>query len=139
MLDSVNESDMLKCLCDEKSLRLFRAIHDDLPVTITGLDLTRKQYYSRIKMMVDANLVDRSNGRYALTSLGKILNGFLDFLHIALTKNYWKFIAIDSLTTANYPLPVEEQTRIITSIMEANDIAESPLSKKNIIGLSIKE
>jgi hypothetical protein len=65
-----------------------------------------------------------TNGRYNVTSLGKIVHGFLDFLETALAKDYWKYIAIDSLTNADPPLPAEERTKIVTSIMESKDTAE---------------
>ena len=121
MFSTIDESDLIRCIADEKSLRLFRAIYDGRPVTISGMNLTRKQDHSRLQMIVDAKLVERSNGRYAVTSLGKVVHGFLDFLETALTKDYWKYIAIDSVTDADPPLPVEEQTQIVSSIMEGKD------------------
>jgi hypothetical protein len=124
MFDPVSESELMRCIADEKSLRMFRTICGGLPVTISGMNMTRKQYYSRLKMIVDANLVDRSNGRYCVTSLGKVVHGFLDFLETALAKDYWKYTAIDSLTDADPPLPAEERTKIVTSIMESKDTAE---------------
>ena len=124
MFDPVTESELMRCIADEKSLQMFRTIYDGLPVIISGMNMTRKQYYSRLKMIVDANLVDKSNGRYNVTSLGKIVHGFLDFLETALAKDYWKYAAIDSLTNADLPLPAEERAKIVTSIMESKDTAE---------------
>jgi hypothetical protein len=61
---------------------------------------------------------------YKATSFGKVVHGFLDLLGSILAKDYWKFTAIDSLTNANSPLPAEERTKIVTSIMESKDTAE---------------
>jgi hypothetical protein len=105
-------------LGDEKSLRMFRTIYDGLPFTIGGMNLTRKQYYSRLYTIINAGLVDKSNGRYKATSFGKVVHGFLDLLGSTLAKDYWKFTAIDSLTNANSSLPADERIEIISSLRQ---------------------
>jgi hypothetical protein len=127
MSDTLSENDVLECIADEKSLHMVRCVHNGLPVTITSMKLSRKQYYHKLKMISDANLISRSYGRYTVTSLGRVVLGLLDSLETALNKDYWKFIAIDNLTNADHPMPVEEQTRIISSIMESKDMAEALL------------
>lgn len=127
MSDTLSENNILKCLADEKSLFMVRSIHKGLPVTITGMKLSRKQYYHKLKMISDANLIGRSSGRYTVTSLGRVTLGLLDSLEVALSKDYWKYLAIDNLTNADPPMPVGERTRIISSIMESKDMTEALL------------
>jgi hypothetical protein len=120
----VSESEVLSCLADEKSLQMIKMIHDGLPVTVGGMNLTRKQYYSRLSKLIRVNLVLKSNGRYRLTSLGKVIWGFRELLATAITNDYWKFTAIDYLTHANPSLPLEEQIKIISSLIESENLKE---------------
>ena len=106
---------------------MFRSIRKGLPVTITGMKLSRKQYYQKLKVICDTSLISRSSGGYTVTSLGRVVLGLLDSLETALGKDYWKFIAIDNLTNADPPIPVEERTRIISSILENEDMAKALL------------
>ena len=78
-------------------------------------------------MISDANLISRSSGRYTVTSLGRVILGLLDSLEVALSKDYWKYLAIDNLTNADSPMPVGERTKIISSIMESKDMTEALL------------
>jgi hypothetical protein len=127
MYDTLSENNILKCIADEKSLDMVRSIHNGLPVTITGMKLSRKQYYHRLNMICDANLISRSYGRLTVTSLGRVILGLLDHLKVTLKEDYWKFIAIDNLTNADPPMPVGERTRIISSILESKDLTEALL------------
>lgn len=127
MSDTLSENNILKCLADEKSLDMVRRVHNGLPVTITGMKLSRKQYYHRLRMICDANLISRSDGRYTVTSLGRVILGLLEYLEVTLKKDYWKFIAIDNLTNADPPMPIAERTRIISSILESKDLTEALL------------
>lgn len=44
----VAESDVLKCISDEKRRDILTIIHEGRALLMTGLNLTRKQYYSRL-------------------------------------------------------------------------------------------
>jgi hypothetical protein len=120
----ITETEVLRCLADEKSLRMIEKIHDGLPVAIGSMNLTRKQYYSRLSKLVAVDLVHKSMGKYRLTSLGKIIWGFRELLATTIGEDYWKFTAIDSLTNANLRLPAEEQIKIISSLIENENLTE---------------
>jgi predicted transcriptional regulator len=70
---------VLKSVSDWGSLALLRSIAsieegEDLSVmSLTKLRLSRRAYYSRLRQLLDTELVERNNGRYKLTSLGKIV------------------------------------------------------------------
>jgi len=94
ILDALSDKEMLKILdviasCDSKS-----------DILITRLNLTRKQYYSRMSSLVHAGLAKRDKGRYFLTSFGKVIHNaqasFETSIDDAL-KNYWALKALDSL------------------------------------------
>ncbi len=80
--------------------------------------MSRKQYYSRLAKLSRCNLVYRSAGRYTVTSLGEIAYGIVQCVAVALEKDYWKFVAIDSLEgIVNVHISDEERKKIISSIV----------------------
>jgi hypothetical protein len=119
-------ADVLRAIADDKSLLLFNAIAlsscDGRSQTLlSALNLTRKQYYSRISRLITADLVNRRNGDYSLTSFGKIIYYAQTTIGNAVT-NYWKLKAIDSFKSDQ--LPKEEYTKIIHSLIENEKIRE---------------
>jgi hypothetical protein len=91
-------------------------------------------------MIVDANLVDRSNGKaVSLLSLGKVVHGFLDFLEIVLAKDYWKYTVIDSLTNTDPPLPAEERTKIVLLLWRVRIRQRYYCTNRNVLGISKME
>ena len=92
-------SDLIKAISDDKALTIFNTVALNAGKTdllISTLGLTRKQFYSKMERLMKQGLLVRRNGRYYLTSLGKILYELQSTLGIALN-NYWKLKAIDSL------------------------------------------
>ena len=120
----VSTSSVISAISDDKALSLFKAValseNDYSNLLISKLKLSRRQYYSTMEGLMDADLVRRISGRYSLTSLGKIM--FNSYLKMeTAVKYYWKLKAIDSiLTSAISELPTQECTRIIDNII-AND------------------
>ncbi len=72
----VSVSDILSAISDDKSLVLFNTIalaSVDSSILISRLNLTHKQYYSRLSDLINAGLVRRMNGKYFVTSFGKVV------------------------------------------------------------------
>jgi hypothetical protein len=72
----INTCDVLRSISDVKSLSLFNIIAlaaGSCEIPISRLRLTRKQYYSRLSAMIKAGLIGRDNGKYNLTSFGRIV------------------------------------------------------------------
>ncbi|MGC1133131.1 MAG: hypothetical protein WA941_09935 [Nitrososphaeraceae archaeon] len=123
-------SDGWRCLADNKSLDILRSIHESQPISIIYLNLSRKQYYSRLAKLSRCNLVYRSGGKYTVTSLGKIAYGVVQRI-AALEKDYWKFVAIDTLeSVANIQISDEERKKIICSIIKDMQTREILFSAK---------
>jgi predicted transcriptional regulator len=75
-MSSLSVSATLNVICDDKSLALFNTIAlacGNTDILIGRLELTRKQYYSRMSELTNTGLIRRKNGRYFLTSFGKIV------------------------------------------------------------------
>jgi hypothetical protein len=70
----VSVSDILSAISDDRSLVLFNTIalaSGDSSILISRLNLTRKQYYSRLSDLIKAGLVRRMNGSILLLHLVK--------------------------------------------------------------------
>ena len=125
----------ISSLSDEKALLLFRAIafseNDYSNMLITKLRLTRRQYYSIMKKLIDADLVKRISGKYSLTLFGKIVFSILVKIESAI-KYYWKLKALDSIVmSVNAQLPAEEYRRIVDNLIDNNDIKNLIVSNNN--------
>src|SRR5918999_1998317 len=123
MAKSENTAAVLKTIADDKSLELFSIValeKIDSRKLKSKMRVTRKQYYSRLSRMTKAGLVRRKNGKYILTTFGKIVYESKVTIENALT-NYWKLKAIDSLETSN-EVPKEEQQKLIETLLENEKI-----------------
>lgn len=110
---------VLRAIADDKSLELFGTVAQetiDSKNLKSKIKLTRKQYYSRLSRMTRAGLVRRKNGKYVLTTFGKIVYESKITVENALN-NYWKLKAIDSLETSN-ELPKEERQKLIETLLD---------------------
>jgi predicted transcriptional regulator len=123
MAKSQNTAAVLKTIADDKSLELFSIValeKIDSRNLKSKMKVTRKQYYSRLSRMTKAGLVRRKNGRYILTTFGKIVFESKVTIENALN-NYWKLKAIDSLETSN-EVPKEEQQKLIETLLDNEEI-----------------
>jgi len=127
--------DVLKTIADDKSLVLFNTIalsNGDIDICISALELTRKQYYSRLSALLKAGLVKRESGKYSLTTFGIIVYHTQEIIGKAVDQ-YWKLKAIDSIrASGNGVLPQEQLRTIIDKLITNQEI-------KNILLKQIKE
>jgi len=129
---------ILSALSDDKSLELFKiiasALADDTvypidsgelintQLLISKVKLTRKQYYSRISTLISSGLVKRSNGKYLLTSLGKIAYSVTALIDQAI-HDHWKLKAIDALETkSSSGIPDEEREKIVDMLVDNHEL-----------------
>ena len=127
--------DVLKTIANDKSLVLFNtiALSDcDSDICIRGLELTRKQYYSRLSALLKAGVVKRVRGKYSLTTLGVIVYYAREIIGKAVDQ-YWRLKAIDSIrASGNGEMPQEQFHTIIDKLIVNQEI-------KNILIKQIKE
>lgn len=123
---------VLRVISDDKVLTLFNTIAiatDGATIAISSLKLTKKQYYSRMSAMIDADLITRRRGRYYLTSFGKVVYEAQMLIGRA-QQNYWKLKAIDTIESSNDALTPEQRTRFIDSLIADSDLKRILLSGK---------
>ena len=99
----ISKNAILDAISDKRASDIFRSIalaNSNSDILITQLKLTRKQYYSRMSSLKKAGLVKRQNGRYLLTSFGKVISSAYMNLEAKIDNalgSYWKLKAIDSM------------------------------------------
>lgn len=123
--------EVLGAISDARALAVYKTIANEKAnsnLLITKMQLTRKQYYSRISRLIKTGLVRRENGRYTLTSFGKVIYDFQIAIEIAL-ENFWKLKAIDSLQAADSTLSKEEQTKVLDVLIQNDKIKEVIFAK----------
>jgi predicted transcriptional regulator len=112
--------DVLHALSDDSSLLLFNTIalaNGRSNLLISKLDLRRKQFYSRMSRLMKCGLVKRNDGKYFLTSFGKIVYSAQMTIKTALEHNL-KLKTIDSLETFDGKILKEERDKIIDLLLE---------------------
>ncbi|PWU80093.1 MAG: hypothetical protein DLM72_13840 [Candidatus Nitrosopolaris wilkensis] len=132
---SQSVSNTLSAISNDKSLVLFNtiALEAGKSETLkTSLNLTRKQYYSKVSGLRDVGLIARKNGKYFLTSFGKVVYEAQMLIGKGI-QNYWKLKAIDSIGSpfSNPQLPAEEYNRFIDTLIESNEIKDILIRNDN--------
>ena len=87
------------------------------------MNLSTKQYYSRISGLLEAGLIKRHKNMYSLTLLGKIVYDSQVIIGEALS-NYWKLKAIETLKVSGSNVPVEEVTQLINTLIDNHRIKD---------------
>jgi hypothetical protein len=115
-------SDILKKISDDKALVLFNSIavsplDNDRYIPLREMNLSTKQYYSRISGLTNAGLIKRRKGRYALTMLGKVVYESQMLIGRSLAY-YWKLKAIESIEMSSGDrLPEGELPQLINALI----------------------
>lgn len=120
----VSVSDILSAISDDRSLVLFKTIvlaSGDSSILTSRLNLTRKQYYSRLSDLINAGLVRRMNGKYFVTSFGKVIYKAQELIEMAVQYSS-KLQAIDSVESPKFP--AAELSKIIDTLISNSEIKE---------------
>ena len=92
--------------------------HSSGEILISRLNMTRKQYYTRISQLRDAGLITRKRARFVPTSLGRVVYETHKTIGVAI-QNRWKLEAIDSIQTSQLAnrMPTEERQKLINTLV----------------------
>jgi hypothetical protein len=118
---------ILKKISDDKALTLFNSIavsNGDRYIPLREMNLTTKQYYSRISGLMDAGLIKRHKGKYSLTLLGKVVYDSQMVIGKALDY-YWKLKAIESIEmSSGASLPEGELSQLLNALIDNHQIKD---------------
>jgi hypothetical protein len=119
--------DVLRAISDDKALAIFNTValaaDSSGSTLLSRLKITRKQYYSRMSALINSDLVARKNGKYFLTSFGKVVYN----VHTLISRskqNYWKLKAVDAIESFHNELSAQERDGFINSLIEDNDLKQ---------------
>lgn len=127
--NNISLADVLSSISDDKSLSIFQLISDvksNGEIILKKLDLSTKQYYSRISAMMATDLIKRQRGRYYLTPFGKVIYCCIMIAKNALN-NYYKLKAVESTEGSDFSN--EEFSKLVDALIENQQIKEF-LTKK---------
>jgi hypothetical protein len=122
--NNISLADVLNSISDDKSLSIFQLISDvnsNGEIILKKLDLSTKQYYSRISAMMATDLIKRQRGRYYLTPFGKVIYGCIMIAKNALN-NYYKLKAIESTEGSDFSH--EEFSKLVDALIENQQVKE---------------
>jgi predicted transcriptional regulator len=90
------------------------------------MNLTTKQYYSRISGLLSVGLIRRDKGKYSLTLLGKVVYDSQMTIGKTLAY-YWKLKAIDSIemsASVTSGIPEGERVQLINALIDNHHIKD---------------
>jgi hypothetical protein len=103
---------ILKKISENKAYVLFNNLatsnnNGSFIPPLKEMNLSTKQYYSRLPGLLEAGLIKRHKSTYSLTLLGKVVS------------HYWKLKAIETIeVSSSSNLPVEEITLLINILID---------------------
>jgi hypothetical protein len=120
---------IIKKISDDKTLVLFNSIavsssNNERCIPLKEMNLSTKQYYSRISGLLNAGLIKRHKGKYFLTLLGHVVYDSQMIIGKALFY-YWKLKALESIEIASDDtLPEGELPQLINALIDNHQIKD---------------
>jgi predicted transcriptional regulator len=124
-------------LADRHSLNIIKMAYSGFKassVSYTG-NISKKQFYVRLKRLREAGLVEKQNSVYRTTTFGSLVyNGHIKTLGEMLT-NYWNLKAVDILK-ARQDFPLQQKEKVIEEIIH-NSGLKGIVSNTYLSGFSV--
>jgi predicted transcriptional regulator len=116
--------DVFALLGDKQSVEILSASYSGLQSTSNGIGTqTKKQYYVRLKRLVDMGLIEKHQSIYKLTSFGSIVyENHLKTMD-KIVPNYWQIKSIDVLKS-RHDFPPEQKEKIMNEYIETTNMNE---------------
>jgi hypothetical protein len=116
--------DVFALLGDKQSVEILTASSAGLQSTSNGIgNQTKKQYYVRLKRLVDFGLIEKHQSIYKLTSFGSIVyENHLKTMD-KIIPNYWQIKSIDVLKS-RHDFPPEQKEKIMNEYIETTNMNE---------------
>jgi predicted transcriptional regulator len=115
-------AEVFAILADKQSVEILNTASTGLQSSSNGIgNQTKKQYYVRLKRLVDIGLIEKRQSIYKLTSFGSIVyENHLKTMD-KIIPNYWQIKSFDILKSRN-DFPVEQKERITNEYVETNGL-----------------
>ena len=119
-------TNILRKISDDKALVLFSRIAisgERASFPLKEMNLSSKQYYSRISGLIDAGLIRRTHGKYYLTPMGNVVHE----AHVMISKAlsyYWRIKIIESVQYSSDGISKEDISKLITILIDNHEIKD---------------
>jgi len=116
--------DVFAILADKQSVEILTAASTGLRSNSNGVGIqTKKQYYVRLKRLVDMGFMEKHQSVYKLTAFGTIVyENHLKTMEKILP-NYWQIKSIDVLKS-RHDFPPEQKEKIMNEYIETTNMNE---------------
>jgi hypothetical protein len=116
--------DVFTILADKQSTQILTAASTGLRSSSNGIGKqTKKQYYVRLKRLVDMGLMEKQQSVYKLTSFGSIVyENHLKTMD-KIVPNYWQIKSIDVLKSRP-DFPAEQKEKIMNEYIETTKLKD---------------
>jgi len=115
--------DVFAILADKQSTEILIAASTGLRSSSNGIgSQTKKQYYVRLKRLVDTGFIEKQNSVYKLTSFGTIVYDHLKTME-KIVPNYWQIKSIDVLKS-RHDFPPEQKEKIMNEYIETTKLKD---------------
>ena len=114
--------DVFAILADKQSVEILSASFAGLHSTSNGIgNQTKKQYYIRLKRLVDMGLVEKQQSIYKLTTFGLTVHENNLKTMDKILPNYWQMKSIDVLKSRD-DFPAEQKEKIMNEYIETSGL-----------------
>ena len=113
--------DIFAILGDKQSVEILGAASTGFLSTDGVPNQTKKQYYVRLKRLVDIGLIEKLHRTYKLTSFGSIVYENHVKTMDKIIPNYWQIKSFDILKSKS-DFPVEQNEKIINGYIETTGL-----------------
>jgi len=115
--------DLFKAFSNEDAIKIFLYARNGIPSSteaIKHLGMSQKRYYSRLKMLLDINLLEKVEGCYVYTAIGQVMQK-MGLSLMELLKNQDRIELILNLSKSD-SLSREERSQINRLLMDNSEI-----------------
>jgi predicted transcriptional regulator len=137
MPEQATAEQVFSILADRHSLNIVKMAYSGFKASSTRYagNLSKKQFYVRLKRLRDAGLVEKRDSFYRTTTFGSLIyNGQIRTLEEILP-NYWNLKAVDVLKSRQ-DFPLQEKERVIDEIIQ-NCNLKNIVNSTHLSGFSV--
>ena len=125
MPETVTSEEIFSILSDRISSNILKSAYSGLRASSTNYigNISKKQFYVRLKRLREAGLIEKRETFYRTTTLGSLIyNGHIKTLEDALL-NFWQLKAIDLLKTRK-DFPLHQKETVVDEIIRGSNLKD---------------
>jgi predicted transcriptional regulator len=123
MPEPATKEQIFSVLADRHSTNILKMAYSGFKASGTSYvgNLSKKQFYVRLKRLRDFGLVEKRNSTYRTTTFGSLIfNGHIRTLEEILV-NYWNLKAVDMLKSRQ-DFPLQQKEKVIDEIIKSSSL-----------------